>query len=74
MGLDTIAGVFKAISNVGHSLPVDAVLGGFEPRRNMVRRYADDFKQPFQSQSQHSIVGEHIFRNAAQSLFDGANR
>ena len=74
IGLDTIACVFKARTNVGDGLPIDAILDGFEVRRNVVRRYADDFEQSLQSQPSHSIVGQRILRNSMQFLLNGINR
>ncbi len=70
MDLDTIACVFKAIANIGDSLPIDVILGGLEARRNVVRRHAYDFQQALQSKPSHSIAGQRILRNSMQCLLN----
>lgn len=74
VGFNTIACIFKAITNVGNDLPIDAILDGFEVRRNVARRDADNLEQPLQSQPSHPIISERILRNFMQFLLNGVNR
>ena len=74
MGLHTVARVFKAITNIGDSLPIDAILGGLKARRNVGRRHAYDFQQALQSKPSRSIAGQLSFRNSLQCFLNGTNR
>ena len=73
-GLDALACIFEAATNVGYGLPIDIILDDFEVRWNMVRRYADHFEQSLQRHSAHSIVGQRFLWNSLQSLVNGFNR
>jgi hypothetical protein len=74
MGLDTIARVFKAITDVGDGLPIHIIVCGLEARRNVGRRYAYDFQQPLQSKPSRSITSERSLRDPVQYLLNRVNR